>query len=82
MTLVAWLTRQLSLRHNAALKHQSTLQSATGINAPNLVEKWMGMSAGSFNTREFFHGRTLALLKQVKLSFIVLCFAWPELLAL
>ncbi|MGH8821860.1 MAG: dimethyl sulfoxide reductase anchor subunit family protein, partial [Rhodoferax sp.] len=30
VTLVAWATRMLSLRHNATLKHKSTLQSATG----------------------------------------------------
>jgi len=81
-TLMAWATRMLALRHNAKLKHKSTLQSATGINSPNLVQKSMGMSAGSFNTREFFHGRTLALLKQVKLGFIVLCFALPAFFAL
>ena len=82
VTLVAWATRMLALRHNAALKHRSTLQSATGIQAPNLVQTSMGMSAGAFNTREFFHGRTLALLKRVKLGFIVLGFALPALLAL
>ena len=82
VTLVAWATRTLALRHNATLKHKSTLQSATGIKAPNLVQTSMGMSAGAFNTREFFHGRTLALLKQVRLGFIVLCFALPALLAL
>ena len=82
VTLIAWATRMLALRHNATLKHRSTLQSATGINAPNLVQKAMGMSAGSFNTREFFHGRTLAMLKQVKLGFIVLCFALPAALTL
>jgi DMSO reductase anchor subunit len=82
VTLIAWATRMLALRHNATLTHTSTLQSATGIKAPNLVQKSMGMSAGSFNTREFFHGRTLALLKQVKLGFIVLCFALPALFAL
>ena len=82
VTLLAWATRMLALRHNAALKHKSTLQSATGIEAPNLVQKSMGMSAGAFNTREFFHGRSLALLKRVKLGFIVLCFALPALLAL
>ena len=80
-TLAAWFTRTLALRHNARLKHKSTLQSATGIHAPNLVQKSMGMSAGAFNTREFFHGRTLTALKQVKLAFIVLCFAVPALLA-
>ena len=82
VTLIAWATRLLALRHNAALKHKSTLQSATGIHAPKLVQKSMGMSAGAFNTREFFHGRTLALLKQVKLTFIVLGFALPAVLAL
>lgn len=82
VTLAAWAARMLALRHNAALKHKSTLQSATGIKAPQLVQKSMGMSAGSFNTREFFHGRTLAMLKQVKLAFIVLCFFLPAVLAL
>ena len=82
VTLLAWATRALALRRNATLKHKSTLQSATGIRAPNLVQTSMGMSAGAFNTREFFHGRTLALLKQVRLGFIVLGFALPALLAL
>ena len=82
VTLLAWATRALALRRNATLKHKSTLQSATGILAPNLVQTSMGMSAGAFNTREFFHGRTLALLKQVRLGFIVLGFALPALLAL
>jgi DMSO reductase anchor subunit len=82
LTLVAWLTRTLALRHNATLKHKSTLQSATGIKSTRLVQKSMGMSAGSFNTREFFHGRTMALLKRVKHAFILLCFAMPAVLAL
>ncbi|MBT2303050.1 dimethyl sulfoxide reductase anchor subunit [Variovorax paradoxus] len=80
ITLAAWATRTLALRRNAALKPRSTLQSATGIRAPNLVQKSMGMSAGSFNTREFFHGASRAALKQVKLAFIVLAFALPSLL--
>ena len=82
VTLAAWATRSLALRRNAVLKHRSTLQSATGIHSPDLLQKSMGMSAGSFNTREFFHGRTSALLKQVKLAFIALCFTLPALLAL
>jgi DMSO reductase anchor subunit len=82
VTLLAWFTRWLSLRRNAALKHKSTLQSATGIRADNLRQKSMGMSAGSFNTREFFHGRSVAALRQVKTAFIVLCFALPALCAL
>lgn len=82
VTLLAWLTRWLSLRHNAALRHKSTLQSATGIRADNLRQKSMGMSAGSFNTREFFHGRSATALAQVKTAFMVLCFVLPALCAL
>ena len=81
-TVAAWLTRMLSLRRNAALRHRSTLQSATGIRSPHLVQKSMGMSAGAFNTREFFHGRTLALLKIVRQTFLICGFVVPALLAL
>ncbi len=79
-TLVAWAVRALSLRRNAALRPKSTLQSATGIRGANLVQKSMGMSAGAFNTREFFHGVSLAALRNVKLGFLLLAFALPALL--
>jgi DMSO reductase anchor subunit len=79
-TLAAGVMRWLALRRNAALKPASTLQSATGIRHPRLVQKSMGMSAGAFNTREFFHGATLAALKQVKLAFVLLGFVAPALL--
>ncbi|MBU6501297.1 MAG: DMSO reductase [Burkholderiaceae bacterium] len=82
VTLGAWATRMLSLRHNATLKHKSTLQSATGIKSATLVQKSMGMSAGSFNTREFFHGRSKSALRHVRLAFILFGFALPALLAL
>jgi sulfite dehydrogenase (quinone) subunit SoeC len=80
VTLSAWATRSLALYRNAALKPRSTLQSATGIHAPDLVQKSMGMSAGSFNTREFFHGASRAAFKQIKLAFIMLTFVAPVLL--
>ena len=79
-TLVAWGTRAMALRRNAALKPKSTLQSATGIRNQHLVQKSMGMSAGSFNTREFFHGASQIALRQVKLTFQVLGFALPAAL--
>ena len=82
VTLLAGACRLMSLRHNARIKHRSTLQSATGIRSERLVQTSMGMSAGAFNTREFFHGRTRALLKQVRLGFLLLGFALPALLAL
>jgi DMSO reductase anchor subunit len=80
VTLVAWATRTLALRRNAALRPRSTLQSATGIRSAQLAQKAMGMSAGSFNTREFFHGASRAAIRQVKLAFILLAFALPTLL--
>jgi len=40
----------------------------------------MGMSAGSFNTREFFHGASRAAIKQIKFAFILLAFVLPILL--
>lgn len=81
-TLAAWAVRMAALRRNATLVPKSTLQSATGIRSTKLRQTSMGMSAGAFNTREFFHGRTLAVLKQVKTACIVLAFALPSLLLL
>ncbi|MBA3596800.1 MAG: dimethyl sulfoxide reductase anchor subunit [Methylibium sp.] len=81
-TLAAWLTRTLALRRNATLKPKSTLQTATGIRSPQLVQKSMGMSAGSYNTREFFHGASAIAVKQAKLALIVLGFAVPAALLL
>ncbi len=80
ITLVAWLTRWLALRRNAGLKPKSTLQSATGIKSNKLVQKSMGMTAGSFNTREFFHGASAAAVRHVRLALHGLGFLLPALL--
>lgn len=79
-TLAAWGTRTLALRRNASLKPMSTAQSATGIHAPRLVQKSMGMSAGAFNTREFFHGATQVAIAQVRHTLHLLGFALPTAL--
>jgi DMSO reductase anchor subunit len=79
-TLAAWGTRTLALRRNARLKPKSTAQSATGIPAARLVQKSMGMSAGAFNTREFFHGATQAAIAQVRRALHLLGFALPAVL--
>ncbi len=80
LTLAAWAMRMLTLRRNATLRHRSNLQTATGIRSPQLTQKSMGMSAGSFNTREFFHGATQAALKNIRFALIVLGYAAPALL--
>lgn len=79
-TLAAWATRGLSLRRNAALRPRSTAQSATGIPAQRLVQTSMGMTGGSFNTREFFHGATHAAMRQARTGLQVLGFAVPAVL--
>lgn len=80
VTLLALATRSLAVRRNAALKPRSTLQSATGIRSPRLAQQSMGMSAGAFNTREFFHGVSLRALRHVKLAGFLLGFVLPVLL--
>lgn len=79
-TLLAWFMRRQSLRRNARLSPLSTLQSATGIHQPQLVQKSMGMSAGSFNTREFFHAATARTMRHMPWVFQLLTFALPLLL--
>lgn len=82
VTLAAAALRATSLSRNARLRPRSTLQSATGIRADRLVQTSMGMTGGSFNTREFFHGLTLAALRRVKVGFLLFGFALPALLLL
>jgi len=81
-TLLAAVSRWHSLRRNAALRPVSTLQSATGIQARKLVQKSMGMSAGAFNTREFFHGASLLALRNVRWAFVLGLFVLPLALQL
>ena len=76
----AWFTRTLSLRRNARLKPKSTTRTATGINAARVVQKSMGMTGGSFNTREFFHGRTREVLRAIRWGFPIAVFVVPALL--
>ncbi|MDO8778741.1 MAG: DmsC/YnfH family molybdoenzyme membrane anchor subunit [Burkholderiaceae bacterium] len=79
LTLLAWITRGASLMRNARLKPKSTLQSAIGIKHPRIVQKAQGFMGGSFNTREFFHGRSGAMLRSVKWGFLLLAFPLPLL---
>ena len=46
----------------------------------SVVQKAQGATGGSFNTREFFHGRGPGTLSAVRLLFLVLVFPVPILL--
>ncbi len=76
-TGIALATRIASLMRNARLKPKSTLQTAIGVKHPRIVQTTQGFMGGSFNTREFFHGRTHALLRSVKWAFLTLAFPLP-----
>jgi len=65
-TLAAGAGRIASLARNARLRPRSSLQSAIGIKHPRIAQKAQGAIAGSFNTREFFHGRGPRALRNVK----------------
>jgi len=80
LTVAGAIGRGLSLQRNARLKPRSTLQSAIGIRHPKIAQRSMGFMGGSFNTREFFHGRPAGFLRQVKWVFLVLAFLIPLLL--
>lgn len=80
LTLAGAATRVASLWRNARLVPRSTLQTAIGIRHPKITQRAMGFGGGSFNTREFFHGRSAALLRSVKWWFLLLAFALPAAL--
>ena len=80
LTALAGAVRVASLVRNARLKPKSTLQTALGIAHPKITQRSMGATGGTVNTREFFHGRTLAALRSVKWLFIGLTFVVPALL--
>ena len=80
LTFAVWGTRSAALIRNSRLKPTSTIQTAIGVRHTKIEQKSMGMMGGSFNTREYFHGKTLLWLKSVKWIFIVLTFPLPILL--
>jgi DMSO reductase anchor subunit len=80
LTLVGLAGRVAALVRNARLRPKSTLQTAIGIKHPRIVQKSQGFMGGSFNTREFFHGRSASLVRWVKWFFLLGAFALPVLL--
>lgn len=79
LTIAALISRSASLWRNARLRPKSTLQTAIGIKHPRIVQKAQGFMGGSFNTREFFHGRSAASLASIKWGFLLLVFPLPLL---
>ncbi|WP_456380344.1 dimethyl sulfoxide reductase anchor subunit family protein [Thiolapillus sp.] len=79
-TVMAAISRSLSLRRNSHLVHKSTLQTAIGIRHKGIVQTTQGFMGGSFNTREFFHGASESTLRLVYWLFLGMVFVLPVLL--
>ena len=77
ITLLAFAGRWASLVRNGRLKPTSTMQTALGVKHPHIVQRSMGSMGGSFNTREFFHGKNKAFFRAIKPAFLILVFVLP-----
>ncbi|MFN7087873.1 MAG: dimethyl sulfoxide reductase anchor subunit family protein [Burkholderiales bacterium] len=82
LTLAALIGRVAALIRNGRIRPRSSVQTAIGIKHPRIVQKAQGFMGGSFNTREFFHGRAPSLLRVIKRGFLVLAFLLPAALLL
>ncbi len=80
LTVAAGIARVASLVRNARIRPKSTLQSAIGVRHPLIVQKAQGFMGSSFNTREFFHGKTRQVVQGVKWGFLLLAFVVPAVL--
>ena len=80
LTLAALGSRSASLVRNARLKPKSTLQSAIGIRHPVIRQRAQGFMGSSYNTREFFHGRSSQALRSIKWMFLAAGYAVPAAL--
>ncbi len=77
MGAIAWLARIAALVRNARLRPKSTLATAIGVDHPRIVQKAQGFMGGSFNTREFFHGRPDRVVRASRWAFLILVFPLP-----
>ena len=80
LTVAAFASRTASLLRNARIKRIASIQTAIGVRHSKVQQRSMGFMGGSYNTRDYFHGKSLAFLKSVKWIFLVLVFLLPVLL--
>jgi sulfite dehydrogenase (quinone) subunit SoeC len=77
---LAYALRLATLGRNARLRPKSTLATAIGVKHPRIRQIAQGAMGGSFNTREFFHGRPREVVRAVRWTFLALVFPAPALL--
>jgi DMSO reductase anchor subunit len=81
-TLLATVSRGATLYRNSRFRCKVDLQSAIGVHHSQLQQKAQGFMGGSFNTREFFHGKSETTLRLVRLGFLLMVFLAPLVLIL
>jgi len=77
LTLIGAATRGATAWRNQRLAPKTTLQSAIGVRHPRIVQTSQGAMGGSFNTREFFHGRSEGFVGRMRWVAGLLGFALP-----
>jgi sulfite dehydrogenase (quinone) subunit SoeC len=77
--VAAAAVRAATAVRNRRLVPRTTLQSAIGVRHPQIRQTAQGAMGGSFNTREFFHGRRPSFLIGARWSAAVLGFVVPVL---
>ncbi|KAG1660422.1 hypothetical protein GQR58_021977 [Nymphon striatum] len=65
---------------NRKINPKSDLRSAIGVNHKNIRQLAQGSMGGSFNTREYFHGKTPSFVNSMKYTFLILAFLVPLVL--
>ena len=80
ITVMAFITRSASLIRNARIKYKSSIQTAIGVRHNQIAQNAQGAMGGSYNTREYFHGKTALFLKSIKWLFMMLVFPLPIIL--
>jgi len=80
--MLAYAGRLASLARNARLRPKSTLATAIGVKHPRIAQVAQGAMGGSFNTREFFHGRPREVVRAARWALLALVFPVPAALML
>ncbi len=79
-TALALVFRVASMLRNRKIKPKSDLRSAIGVNHKKIKQLAQGAMGGSFNTREYFHGKSANFVRSIKYIFLLLTFFVPLVL--
>lgn len=77
LIVLALLGRAFSLWRNARLKPLATLRGAIGAPHQNIRQVTQGFNGKSFNTKEFFHGKSPEAVRMLTTFFLASGFAAP-----